>query len=150
MPFFSALAHAPAAALVLGFGGLVPFVCLALNAATGLGLAATDARSLLADYGAVILSFVGALQWAYAVREEDTGSRAWLRFGWSVVPALLAWGALQLPVVGALRVLAGGLLAALVMDFLLRPARLVAWLMPLRSILSCMGSACLWLGSLGP
>ena len=149
MLFFRALSRAPAAALVLGFGGLVPFLCLALNASAGFGLEAGYARMLLADYGAVILSFVGALQWAYAVREEDAGLRAWLRFGWSVVPALLAWGALQLPVVDALRVLAGGLLVALVMDFLLRPARLVAWLMPLRLVLSGVGSACLWLGSLG-
>lgn len=150
MSYLRALLRAPAAALVLGFGGLVPFVFLALNATTGVGLEAGHARLLLADYGALILSFVGALQWAYAVREEDTGLNAWRRFGWSVVPALLAWGALQLPVTGALRVLAVGLLVALAMDFRLRPARLVAWLMPLRSVLSGVGSACLWLGSTGP
>ena len=149
MPVFSTLSRAPTAALVLGFGGLIPFVCLGLSAFTGLGFEAGLARRLLAEYGAVILSFVGALQWAYAVREDDSGTLAWLRFGWSVVPALLAWGALQLPAAGSLRVLAGGLLAALVMDFLLRPPRLAAWLMPLRTLLTGVGSACLWMGSVG-
>jgi len=137
----------PPVARVLGFAGLLPFAATAM--AGFFPAWPAPATPALIGYGAVILSFVGALQWAYAVREDDSGTLAWLRFGWSVVPALLAWGALQLPVAGSLRVLAGGLLAALVMDFLLRPPRLAAWLMPLRTLLTGVGSACLWMGSVG-
>ena len=62
---------APAPALLLGAGGLVPFVCLpvldALHPASELLLQA------LATYAAVILSFVGALHWGYAVQSNSQG-----------------------------------------------------------------------------
>jgi hypothetical protein len=78
----------------LGYGGLIPFV--ALTAAFLLdhhhGLLWSDA---LIAYGAVILSFVGALHWAFAMTLPDlTAQQRTARFVWSVVPALLAWPAL--------------------------------------------------------
>ena len=39
-------------------------------------------------YGAVILTFVGAVHWGYAMRDEEI---RWGRMTWSVTPSLVAW-----------------------------------------------------------
>lgn len=131
----------PTPALVLGAGGLVPF---ALGA--GLQLLTHDPRvlPLLASYGAVILSFVGALHWGYAVRDTPSGTEAWVRFGWSVVPALMAWVCLMPPASVGVPMLAGALGICLAVDeALARRMPSPAWLMPLRRALSAGGAASL-------
>ena len=99
----------PALPRRLGAGGVIPFVALPF-------LAWVDPAnrplylSAQAAYGAVILSFVGALHWALAMT-ADTAAPA-LRRGlylWSVVPALLGWVALLLPLAGSLSLLLAGL-----------------------------------------
>lgn len=78
-------------ALLLGYTGVAPFVASALYvawfAASGNSFAAHVAFIGLA-YGAVILSFVGALHWAYALHRAELGGGAFIR---SVVPAFIAW-----------------------------------------------------------
>lgn len=82
----------PAVALWVGYLGLLPFAAGA--AGTWLGL--PGAAQALAAYGAVILCFVGAMHWGVAaLRPGEPGSRG--AFLASVVPALVAWGALLLP-----------------------------------------------------
>ena len=88
----------PRPAAVLGVAGLVPFVLLAAQVSTGIPLGAAmtlPARTALALYGAVILSFLGGIQWGLAVASADR-SDDWRRYGFSVLPALAAFFGLWL------------------------------------------------------
>ncbi len=128
----------PVPALLLGLGGLIPFIGGAL-----LQVFTQDPRwlSALAGYGAVILSFVGAVHWGFAVRDAATGAAAWWRFGWSVVPALIGWICLLLEPAAGVLGLAGALVLCLLVDeAFARNDSLPAWLMPLRRLLTA-GSA---------
>ena len=142
----SAATSIPAPALLLGAGGLLPFA-----GGAAAQILTHDPRwlPLLASYGAVILSFVGALHWGYAVRDVPTGASAWLRYGWSVVPALAGWICLMLPATIAVMALAGALVACLVMDeFFSRGIAMPAWLLPLRRALTAGGAGCLLIAGL--
>ncbi len=94
-------------AQVLGFGGLVPFAGLSLAATLHLAQSLLWLRAEIA-YAAVILSFVGALHWAFAMLLQPLLPRErWWMMGWSVIPALVAWVALLLPAAAALVLLIG-------------------------------------------
>ncbi|BCX19300.1 MAG: hypothetical protein KatS3mg117_2982 [Geminicoccaceae bacterium] len=82
----------PEPAALLGFAGLLPFVAGALAALAGGPLGPWASAALLA-YAAVILSFMGGVHWGLAMSAERP---SWLRYGASVVPALLGWAALLL------------------------------------------------------
>ncbi|MFM7273581.1 MAG: DUF3429 domain-containing protein [Gammaproteobacteria bacterium] len=136
----------PTPALVLGAGGLIPFV-----SGAALQVMTHDPRvmPLLASYGAVILSFVGALHWGYAVRDTPSGAGAWLRFGWSVVPALMAWVCLMLPAAVGVLMLAGALSTSLAVDeVFVRHMKMPVWLMPLRRALTAVGAGSLVIAAL--
>ena len=107
---------ASAPALILGIGGLVPFV--GLTAMIGLGSAAWYGYSLMAlsYFGAVILTFVGAVHWGYALKRPALQGEAWLHYGFSVAPALVAWLSLFFPVWTSLRLQAAGLLICYAFD----------------------------------
>lgn len=128
----------------LGFGGLLPFVVLAL-----LGVWDVHHRELwqkmLLSYGAVILSFVGALHWAVAMVHPATQNQpANGVYAWSVMPSLVAWVALLVsPVLGA-TLLLGGLLAHYRQDLrLARALALPGWYLPLRLQLTAVACLCL-------
>jgi hypothetical protein len=101
---------------LLGYGGLVPFVGLALAAWFAGPALAPRVALAQAQYGAVILAFVGALHWGRGLAAEAAAVRAGpgspLVLVWSVLPSLWAWVALMLPLRIALPVLAAGLLLA--------------------------------------
>lgn len=88
----------------MGYAGLLPF---ALPVA-GIIVGHNDAWFLhwLVAYGAVILSFVGALQWGLALdeRRERRGERILV----SVLPALAGWLALLLPLGAGVALLIAG------------------------------------------
>ncbi|NGX15075.1 DUF3429 family protein [Wenzhouxiangella sp. XN24] len=89
----------------LGYAGLVPFVAALLGGLLGgAGQQAYFAQQFIA-YGAVILSFVGAVHWGTALA---SGSLRIMRLAISVLPALLGWAALLLPSQGAAWLLLGG------------------------------------------
>ncbi len=101
----------PAAAILLGILALGPFV--------GCGLAALDPNAATADrmlagllaWGALVLAFTGGLHWGLVLREPEAeppaapGSRPGIgrntRIGLAVLPLLLGWVALLLPLVAA-------------------------------------------------
>ena len=84
----------PAAARLLGLGGLIPFFGLALLSLAG----ERWARMPLLFYGASILSFLGAVHWGAALRSDEAEARwDWPRLVLGVLPSLLAWVALLLP-----------------------------------------------------
>jgi len=91
-------------AVLLTFAGAIPFIALGLAVVLD-PLAAPIAIQLLISYGAVILSFVGAVHWGFALRDTAHpvngtpltpatlgAERQLLVFG--VVPALIGWVAL--------------------------------------------------------
>jgi len=129
-------------AIVLGLGGLIPFALLPFLA---LMLDAEHQALLLHAlvlYGAVICTFVGALQWGYAIRGGSR--RPWVQYSWSIVPALIAWIAALLPSVAALRILACLLLVCYAADRAIAETELSPqWFMRLRSVLTIVGSSLL-------
>ncbi len=87
-----AFRRAPLAARVLGLAGVIPFaVCSASLAGLDFWPEDRTWHALLA-YGAVILSFLGAVHWGCAIAPgSDNETRLWSALGLSVVPALGAW-----------------------------------------------------------
>jgi Protein of unknown function (DUF3429) len=75
-------------AMLLGFGGLIPFVGLSgLSVLTSHTHQQTFLFCLLA-YGATIISFLGAIHWGLTM-QEDTPQK--VRLVWGVIPSLGAW-----------------------------------------------------------
>jgi hypothetical protein len=78
----------------LGYGGLIPFLALAVLASVDRGRLPMW-HGYLRAYGAVILSFVGALHWGFAmVLGNISAHQRNAMLGWSVIPCLLAFAAL--------------------------------------------------------
>ena len=146
--FFTALAAAPPPAFWLGIGGLFPIVGLTILTVFWPDTWYAFWLTTLLQYGAIILSFVGSLQWSYAVRLARPGNPASARFVWSVTPALIAWLSFQLPVWTALQLQAGALMLCYFVDRNLSVAdNTPPWLLPLRLILTMAASTCLLIAS---
>lgn len=92
----------------LGYAGLLPFVAALLGFVFGGEARSAYFAQQFIAYGAVILSFVGAVHWGLAL---GSGQLAVMRMSISILPALLAWAALLLPATAAAWVLLGGFLA---------------------------------------
>ena len=127
----------PASARWLGFGGLTPFAALALASVID-GTQPERWADGLTAYGAVILSFVGALHWGFAVCARPmTSAQQWRLMGWSVVPALGAWLALLLPQTAGLYLLCALFIAHYVRDCcIVRIVDLPPWYLRLRTPLT--------------
>jgi Protein of unknown function (DUF3429) len=117
----------------LGYGGLLPFVALAA-AVWFDGSHSSLWRDALLAYGAVILSFIGALHWGFAMSQSDMATDQRTRsFIWSVVPSLLAWMALLMtPKYAAILLVAGFLIHFWQDKRLVLLVNLPAWYLPLR------------------
>lgn len=128
---------------VLGYGGLLPFVGISAWIVFAHLTGHTPPITLLLAYGAVILSFVGALHWGWAIARPD-GRKTTVQLAWSVIPALLGWAAFMLSPGHGLLLQAGGFIAARFIDATLypEPARLAAFLR-LRTRLTAVAVACL-------
>lgn len=117
----------------LGAAGLLPFFGLAVMSWLP-GAPQSLVTQALLGYGAVILSFVGALHWGLAMAMPSPGTAFTARlYVWSVVPALVAWLAMLLPVALAVAILIAGLWLHYVQDR--RLAHLITlpeWYLPLR------------------
>jgi len=128
----------------LGYGGLIPFLGTALLCWLAPGQRSLWLQMLL-GYGAVILSFVGALHWGFAmVHPDTTGQPMNGMYTRSVMPSLLGWVALLVhPAVGA-GLLIAGFLAHYRQDLRLSGLLpLPAWYLPLRLQLTVVACLCL-------
>lgn len=135
-------------AWLLGLAGLIPFFGLAALGTIGPDLWRVVAQVLLTQYGALIVSFVGALQWGIAVQRDAQGIEAWARYGFSVLPALWALLALQFTLFTAMQMLAFALIGCLIADMVFyRWSPLPPWFFRLRLILTTGGAASLLLAS---
>lgn len=131
-------ARIPAAALIPGLLGLLPFWGLALSTQLSSGLDPLLALMALIMYGAIILSFVGALWWGLAVHAAPPAPRAAM-FLWSVLPALIGWASIMTEPAIGLRMLIAGLALQWVLDGLLMrriPNVMPRWVFRLRTILT--------------
>ena len=84
----------PTLAVLLGVGGLVPFIGCAMVALSVSEPAATFWLQALIAYGAVILSFLGGVHWGLALSDPDAREQNRLRFGLGVLASLIGWAAL--------------------------------------------------------
>ena len=139
---------APPLASLMGFGGLIPFFVCAGVAHSGVAPWAGLALIIIGIYGALILSFVGAVHWGLAMQ----GDRSQRWFIWSVMPALYAWP----PIVfldprTALLALVPGFLMCWSIDRRAAAAGLIqAWYMRLRHMLTLGAAMGLAAASLAP
>lgn len=129
----------PTAVRWLGYGGLIPFLGLCALLLSGVGDAARWTQAVLA-YAAVILSFVGALHWAFAMLlpalSPAETNRAYL---WSTVPALVGWLGMLISPGLALPILCAAFGVHFLMDrqFATRHP-LPSWYLPLRLRLTAL------------
>jgi uncharacterized membrane protein len=100
---------------------------------------------MLLTYGAVILSFVGALHWGFAMVHPATVGRPMNgMYAWSVMPSLLGWMALLVqPAAGATLLIAGFLVQYRQDLRLSRVLALPTWYLPLRLQLTVVACLCL-------
>jgi len=142
-------------ARALGFGGLIPFVGLAM----AIWLAPPDAKPLalaaLLGYGAAIASFLGAIHWGLAMRghaadlgDKNVGDVAVTSQAnssapallWGVVPSLVGWLAFLVGQAPGLLLIAALLWTCFAVDRVrYRQYALQAWL-PMRLQLTVVAS----------
>ena len=149
MNFLAGLRATPRDVMMLGASGLLPFLILVVASHWLGGGREVMALTGLVGYGAVILSLVGALQWAFVMQGPISDFDRSLHLFWSICPALVGWVALQLPARTGLILLMLGFAVQLVMDILL--ARILkdwlkAYFVPLRVVLTLAVELLLWLG----
>lgn len=135
---------------LFGYAGLLPFAAGAALALLGPAPWRGFAVSALAAYGAVILSFLGAVHWGLALRATAEEAPAALpRLGLGVVPSLIGWIALLLPLRSGLVLLAAGVLATTAVESVaVRRGLLPRNYLALRWQLSLGAASCLLLGAL--
>ncbi len=143
-------------AQALGYAGLIPFLYLAfalVDSAQSRYPGGPWLIIFMVAYGAVILSFVGALHWALCLRCDELGA-GWLI--WSVMPSLIGWVALCGAVLAndqfsqqklIILMLIAGFVAQLVADFrmkhILTSVLWPDWFMRLRVQLTAVACASL-------
>lgn len=137
-------AASPRTVAWLGYGGLIPFLVLALGSLLDHHHGAAWRQALYA-YGAIILSFVGALHWGLAMSlPELTERQRSARYAWSVAPALIAWPAMLMSPALAAPLLVAGFVGHYLQDRRLAgQATLPAWYLPIRLRLSSVACVCL-------
>ena len=118
---------------LLGFAGILPFY-LSLAAVLMWPQSQLALISLI-GYGAVILSFLGAVHWGMAMQEPDQ-TQAGRSYVFSVVPALLGWLAFISPYQPALIVLAAGFGWVWLREYQKPPSLMPAWYRQLRGVLT--------------
>jgi hypothetical protein len=132
----------------LGYGGLLPF--LALVALTYVDCErAMFWHGILRAYAALILSFVGALHWGFAMLlGQLSAPQRNARLAWSVVPCLIAFAALIAnSVFGDVLLVSGFLLHYWQDQRLVAMVPLPAWYLPLRLRLSTFAVICVAAGA---
>ena len=128
-------------AKILGYAGLIPFVLFSIGSWVPLPLV-HDAVAILIAYAAVILSFIGAVHWGVVMsNSEDRHSMQLLA---SVVPSLVGWIALLIPVIPALIILLLGFIIHILYDWSMHKKLVFPeWYLPMRIWLTSVVSICL-------
>lgn len=110
----------PRVPLILGYAGTLPFLCGAL--VTTFARDADKPAALTQVYGGSILSFLGGIHWGLALTQASTVKTLWIitapacDFAVSVIPSLVGVGAMLMPPVQGLPILAGSFAGLWVYD----------------------------------
>ena len=129
---------------LLGIGGLVPFIALALLTVLGTEVWQGRAETALLAYGAVILAFLGGVSWGTGL-----AARKDLLYLLSLVPFLAAWAALLVPRELGFWLLIAAFLVALANDrAAFRLGLVPAWFRSLRHFLTAVVVVCLLIAAL--
>jgi Protein of unknown function (DUF3429) len=129
----------------LGYAGLVPFVLLTALMWLVNPELLPFVSIALGGYAAAIVSFLGGVHWGIGFMKGEASPR--FHFIWGVVPSLLAWVALMMPVYAALPLLGLVLLACYAVDrTTYPPAGLAQWL-PMRLRLTMVATLSCVLGA---
>ena len=75
-------------ARAVGYSGLIPFIGLSAISVLWHDIHHSAILFSLLAYGATIISFLGAIHWGLAMREEQPDRTAII---WGVIPSLVAW-----------------------------------------------------------
>lgn len=128
-------------AKTLGYAGLIPFIIFSIGSWTGLPYI-TDSIPILIAYAAIIFSFMGAIYWGVVMSsKDDQGGKYFIA---SVLPALVGWLALLVPVLFALIFLLVGFFLLFVFDrYVDKSLGLPNWYIPLRMRLTSIVTLCL-------
>jgi hypothetical protein len=89
-------------AVALTASGLIPFILCGLAAVSLDDTVAPQMASALLNYGAVVLAFIGAVHWGFVLVGVPAGASAKsarIRLLLGVVPSLVGWAALLIPMV---------------------------------------------------
>lgn len=130
----------PSTAGLLGYAGLIPFVFAAV-AIHGPWPGTALSAHVFISYGAVILAFLGGIQWGLTLSPGI--ERATERVVVGVLPSLLAWSALLLlPTTPATVALATGFVALLLWERRRCPVATPAWYNGLRTRLTLVVLVC--------
>ena len=125
-------ASIPHTAAWLGGFGLLPFAVGAVM--SNISVTMDFGHWFIIGYGAIILSFLGGIQWGVALSADRPGSTAYVV---SIVISLIGWGATFLAPPLSFIVLGSGFLAALAFDALaVMMFGLPGWFLRLRFMLS--------------
>ena len=121
-------------AILLAVAGLVPFVAM-------LGLLLMDNKhfyfSGLVSYGAIILSFLGAINWGIALAGKTDSPSNQQLYLWGVIPPLVAWSALIFQQSIGLKILIASYIIHLLVDrWMSIKLKLPTWYLNLRLGLS--------------
>ena len=127
----------PLAPLWGGLLGVLLFWTLAIVGLFELVIPKALAFSYLSNYAALIVTFTGAIWWGLALSQTSLVLRNYL-FTWSLVPCVLAWFALALPIKLALVTFSFLLSLQLVLDYVVlwRGRLIAAWVWRLRRMLT--------------
>ena len=140
--------NVPSAAAWLGGLGMIPFVALLFAKTFSSDVLNPRLSFALLAYGAIILSFLGGVQWGLAIAVPQIDSILWRRLTLSILPSLVAWVALVMPYSIGFFILAGAFVAMLLVDVQAsRVQEAPAWYQKLRWPLSCGAVAALVIGA---
>jgi len=133
---------------LLGYLGLLPFIVLTaflFDDHNHFGMW----QHFLLSYAALILTFVGALHWSFAMTIPALPAHKQRNlFLWSITPSLVAWLALSMPRLYGFMLLIIFFVLALWRDEALgKTVTLTTWYLPLRRNLTLVAVACLLIGA---
>lgn len=138
--------------LLLGASGLLPFVAPVFILVFFADIPAAPIHSALLTYGAVILSFLGGIQWGLATvrsKKSTPETTISLQFIISVIPSLLGWAAVLIPTRIGYFVLALSFAAVLAFELATNRWRDVPdWYVRLRTGLTLVVVPCLLAGGI--
>lgn len=146
----------PSIVRMLGYAGLIPFIGLAFIVQLADSPNDLIALESLVAYGAVIVSFLGALHWGACFKTIGTSTQnRWLDHSvwiWGIMPALIAWLAIHIFIPLALLLLAATLIVQRAIDqrtysYYFTNTQMANAFLHMRTHLTMVASVCLiWAG----